>query len=517
MLKKLLTLAALALTVMPVYAQSTVFTVTSTADTAGSTCGSTCTLRQAITAASANPGSTITFNIAGNGVHVIYPLTPLPKLNTPMTIDGTTQPGYNGKPLIVIDGTFTQSQPPFNTSPPYIDLIGINMVGCTGCVVKGLNIRHFGYGGVGILNGGSNVVQGNYIGTDATGTAAAPNLYGVIITNATDNQIGGQTAGLGNLISGNTNDGVNIYGAGATGNRVEGNRIGTNAAGTALLGNQDKGIKIELSSNTLVSGNIIAGSGNTGVFIKAGGTGNNLVNNAIYSNTGLGIDLTASGQPSAGPDGPTANDAGDGDGGPNNLQNYPVLTSAWITTGSIAISGTLDSAASTDYQVQFFASPSCDPSGYGEGQIVLPARTVTTDGGGNAAFNVTLSVVVPNGQHITATATDPQGNTSEFSACIPAQAIDFTQSPARNYYDTTAVKLTWMKVSWAQSYEVQISANPAFPANASETHEITDGKLFYDWTAPPGDGNYYWRVRAKNALGVVSPWSAADSVVVDVP
>lgn len=475
-----------------------------------------CTLREAINAASANPGSTVAFNIAGNSVHVIQPLTPLPQLNTTMTIDGTSQPGYAGTPLIAIDGTNTVSQPPYNAAEHPIDLVGINLVGCTGCVVKGLNIRDFGYGGVGILNGGSNVVQGNFIGTDETGTSAAPNLYGVIITNATDNQIGGQVAGLGNLISGNTNDGVNIYGASATGNKLEGNRIGTNAAGTALLGNQDKGIKIELSSDTLVSGNTIAGSGNTGVFIKAGGTGNNLVNNHIYGNTGLGIDLTASAVSSDGPDGVTANDAGDGDSGPNNLQNYPALTSAFVDATTIVISGTLNSAASTDYQLQFFASAACDPSGNGEGDTVLPARTVTTDAGGNATFSFTLNVAVAKTQFITATATDPQGNTSEFSACIPVQAIDLTQAPARNYFTSTDVKLTWRGVTWATGYQIQIATDKDFKHFVEPGLEASAGSLSYEWTAQ-AEGTYYWRVRAKNAAGTFGLWSAVDSFVVDVP
>jgi hypothetical protein len=309
---------------------------------------------------------------------------------------------------------------------------------------------------------------------------------------------------------------VNIYGASATGNKIEGNRIGTNAAGTALLGNQDKGIKIELSSDTLVSGNTIAGSGNTGVFIKAGGTGNNLVNNHIYGNTGLGIDLTASAVSSDGPDGVTANDAGDGDSGPNNLQNYPALTSAFVDATTIVISGTLNSAASTDYQLQFFASAACDPSGNGEGDTVLPARTVTTDAGGNATFSFTLNVAVAKTQFITATATDPQGNTSEFSACIPVQAIDLTQAPARNYFTSTDVKLTWRGVTWATGYQIQIATDKDFKHFVEPGLEASAGSLSYEWTAQ-AEGTYYWRVRAKNAAGTFGLWSAVDSFVVDVP
>jgi CSLREA domain-containing protein len=497
-------------------------TVNSAADPGNGVCDATeCTLREAITDANLLPDTnTITFNITADN-KTIQPVTPLPQLNTPMIIDGTTQPGYNGKPLIVLDGAATQPQLPANGQGQHIDLIGINMVGCTGCVVRGLNIRNFGYGGVGILNGGSNVVQGNTIGTDATGTTAAPNLYGVIITNSNGNQIGGQTAGLGNVISGNDNDGVNIYGS-SFNNHIEGNRIGTNAAGTALLGNKDKGIKIELSSNTLISGNTIAGNGNpitgktAGVYIKAAGTGNNLVNNRIYSNVGLGIDLTASGQQIDPPDGVTPNDLGDGDGGPNNLQNYPVLTSAFVDASGITIYGTLNSATFADFQLEFFASPTCDPSGNGEGQTVLASRSVTTDETGNVAFTFVLNTAVPKGQFITATATDINGSTSEFSKCIPAQAIDFSQAPARNYFTTPhEVTLTWSRVTWAQSYEVQIATDKAF-THIVKDQVVNDGNTTYTWT-DLDNGTYYWRVQAKNAQGGVSSWSAVDSFMVDVP
>ena len=112
----------------------------------------------------------------------------------------------------------------------------------------------------------------------------------------------------------------------------------------------------------------------------------------------------------------TPNDAGDGDAGANNLQNFPVLTSA--TSGSTTIEGTLNSASNTQFRLEFFANTACDPSGFGEGETFLGSTDVTTDGSGNASFTVTFPATVPVGQFITSTATDPDNNTSEFSQCI---------------------------------------------------------------------------------------------------
>ena len=79
--------------------------------------------------------------------------------------------------------------------------------------------------------------------------------------------------------------------------------------------------------------------------------------------------------------------------------------------------GVLNSAASTSYAVEFFASPTCDPSGFGEGQYFVGQLPVSTNASGAGSFNVAISAV-PVGWFITTTATDPAGNTSEFSACM---------------------------------------------------------------------------------------------------
>ncbi len=128
----------------------------------------------------------------------------------------------------------------------------------------------------------------------------------------------------------------------------------------------------------------------------------------------LGIDLSG--------DKVTPNDPGDPDTGPNELQNFPVLTGVQASGGQTRVSGTLNSIPGKTYHLDFFAGGSCDPSGYGQGEQYLGSAQATTDSGGNASFQATLNARLTGKGVVTATATDPDGNTSEFSACHPYTA-----------------------------------------------------------------------------------------------
>ena len=272
-----------------------------------------------------------------------------------------------------------------------------------------------------------NSVLGNYIGTNAAGTAALPNTIGVVVDNAPSNTIGGSVAGAGNIISGNSSPsaglGVQITGASATGNTFRGNFIGVAANGSSPLGNSSIGVQITAaaSNNTIGGtaageGNIIANNNNIGVAV-ASGTGNRIQNNSIFANLGLGIDL--------GNNGITANDAGDPDTGPNNLQNTPVLTTATASGGSVTVAGTFNSIPSTAFTLQIFANNS--PGTQGQ-TLIASSISVTTDAAGNATFNQTFPAAVTAGQLITATATDAAGNTSEFSSAQPVVPLVVPQS-----------------------------------------------------------------------------------------
>ena len=283
-----------------------------------------------------------------------------------------------------------------------------------------------GNGAPGILvYSGENVtIQGNMIGSDVAGSYAIPNTSGVGVF-GTGVLVGGTGPLEGNLISGNTSSGIWLRDAGSL--TIQGNRVGTRADGTGALGNGNAGIDFNVTTDGL---SVIGGTGSAANTVAFnGGAGMALVSssyveilpNSVHSNVGLGIDL--------GSDGVTLNDAGDGDWGPNYLQNFPVISGVTRGVGDVTIEGALNGEANHDFEIQFYQSSSCDSSGYGEGEIYLGYSGVSTDAGGDAVFNVTLQVTVPDGAFISATATRLEGfwgATSEFSACF--QVIDLDSS-----------------------------------------------------------------------------------------
>ncbi len=271
----------------------------------------------------------------------------------------------------------------------------------------------------------SNVIQNNYVGVAANGSTAIPNaLSGISPQNDSDgNQIG--STGAGNVISGNTNNGVYVVSTTSSANEIEDNLIGRNAADNAAVPNGVVGVELADSVDGVVTSNVIAHSGQDGVQV-ATGTGNEVTENEIHTNGGLGIDLF--------PNGVTANDSGDGDTGPNNRQNFPVVTSAVVDSGGDAtITGTLNSTPSTTFRVEAFSQSGCDASGNGEGEDFVGAVTdVTTDASGDASFEVTAPTGVAAGNAVTTTATKTTGSadTSEFSACKTANGVWVVNSAA---------------------------------------------------------------------------------------
>jgi len=283
------------------------------------------------------------------------------------------------------------------------------------------------------FGGNSNIVQGNLIGTDVTGTRVLGNGGSGVSVGGNDNTIGGTSPGARNVISAN---GAGIAINGARRSVVQGNLIGTAMDGISDLGNRLFGIGIAFgaSDNSIGgisngAGNIIAFNGGEGVLSHVGqnpccaaaGINNAILSNSIFSNDSLGIDLAPGLLPLI--KGVTPNDSGDGDTGPNNLQNFPVLTSAIGAPGSTTIEGTLNSTSNTQFRIELFVNSACDSRGHGEGETFIGSPMVTTDGSGDAFFSFVHPNTVPSGSFITATATDPNGNTSEFSRCVQVVAI----------------------------------------------------------------------------------------------
>jgi hypothetical protein len=262
-----------------------------------------------------------------------------------------------------------------------------------------------------------NVIQGDLIGTDLSGNAAIPNgSDGVQLVNTHSNVVGGGTSPESrNVIAGNLGSGVNIIGSAA--NTVAGNSIGVGLGGWAL-GNQGDGMRITASSSfNMIGGtdptaaNLIAYNGGNGVTVGADTTdesiGNSILENSIVSNGKLGIDL--------GNDGPTPNTPGGPHSGANLLQNHPVIASAVSSASSTLVTGSLNSTPGMTFQLEFFANPTANASGYGEGKTYLGTTSVTTDASGNASIVFTAPTSVTPGYFISSTATDSADNTSEFS------------------------------------------------------------------------------------------------------
>lgn len=296
-----------------------------------------------------------------------------------------------------------------------------NVIGAAGA---GNVIGANGQDGVAILFPDSEgcIVQGNRIGVTADGASAVPNLGNGIQVNSARALVGGTGAGEGNHISGNTNCGVSIVGGGVAGIRVYGNLIGTDGAGTNALGNGSHGIHIWSGAASNAVGGAGASSRNTIAF--NGGDGvrigenefdvqaerNTVAGNIIHGNRGLGIDLM--------PAGPTPNDAGDLDAGPNGLQNFPVLTVATGSSGSVHIEGHLAAIAGQTYLIDFFGGQTLDPSGHGEGERPLGSTYVTLPGAGVEYFTNSFAVPPPLLSYVSATATridGLNGETSEFA------------------------------------------------------------------------------------------------------
>lgn len=270
----LLLVGALSLRVSAASAQTT-FIVNSTDDVDDGSCdGVHCSLREAITAANTTAGPTlIEFDIAGAGPHTISPLSELPGVVDSVTIDGTTEPDFAGTPVIELDG--------INAGMAQ----GLLIVG-DGNTVRGLAVGGFEVNGVEISVGATgNVIEGNYIGTDVTGSVAHGNGNAGILLGAGDNTVGGTTAAARNVISGNI-EGVTIVNSDEGGNTVLGNYIGTDATGGAAVPNNSVGVLL-LSSGNIVGGstegarNVISGNTINGIDIGPGVTGTVVEGNYI--------------------------------------------------------------------------------------------------------------------------------------------------------------------------------------------------------------------------------------------
>ncbi len=299
--------------------------------------------------------------------------------------------------------------------------IGGNAALGAGNVISGNSLD-----GVEIRNSGANgnVLVGDLIGLNAMGNALGNGRTGVQIYNNSGNTVGGSSPALRNVISSNSADAVDVFGLGAFSNVILGNDIGTDPTGTTARANGGVGVALFSSAhgNTIGgalpgSGNVISGNSGAGVSVLGSqAVGDSILGDLIFANGTIGIDL--------GGDGATPNHPGGAVSGPNSLQNHPVLTSAYSTPMTTILGGTLDSLPNSSFRVEMFAGP---PGG--GSSVFLGFATVATGGSGHGSFSFQTAFRVDPGWVVTATATDSSGDTSEFSApATVSQTTDVTSS-----------------------------------------------------------------------------------------
>ena len=418
------------------------------------------------------------------GVCAINPISALPGITEAVTIDGFTQPGSSpntnpvGQGLNAVLGIWLEGATnsftgllldadnvivrglaigPFDHGLEATNHDGIKVIGCyigtdpSGGGIAGNNEGIYAHLATNLIIGGTDpadrnlisgnnshgvfldtcagaVVQGNLIGSDALGSSSVGNGdFGLEATSAVDadTTIGGP--GAGNLISGNINVGLRVAVGAGSAVTVQGNVIGTDVTEAAFLGNGAYGTilasKLLFGGTGAGEGNHVAFNGFAGVTVPSGITGVTIRGNRIHGNgsaagwNNLGIDL--------GDDHvPTPNDPGDAD----DIQNFPVIASATPGAGTTEIQGVLHAKPSTLYALDFYAHRNClvFPRAWVEGGATyLGAGQVTTDGSGNGPFDVVVPVQIMANQDVGATATAPDGSTSEF-----AQRLPFSSDPA---------------------------------------------------------------------------------------
>ncbi len=413
----------------PVLAASHVFVVRSTSDqpdrrvgdgvcdASRSSATRVCTLRAAIMEANASPDTDrIRFAIAGgtDSWKTIRPASALPIITAPLIIDGTTQKGArvntavagtSARMRVVLDGSRAGSVPGLQATARV--------------TIRGLAISRFARGIQ--LSGGADGsrILGDFIGVDRTGKLDLGNSGSGILVNARGVRIGSAVRAERNLISGNGSAGVSL-GIAARGAVIQGSLIGTARDGQRAVPNDGSGIFVTGSSGHLIGGqfagqgNVIRSNRGAGVDIIAIRSPSldltprnvQVLGNSISRNSGLGIDL--------GGDGVTRNDrVPDPDGGPNRLQNRPVVTSAVIGASNTRIMGTLASGRKRAYRIELFQSDAGDA----EGRAFLGSVGVRTHRDGTTTWSFRPGAGLAAGTIITATATDiTRQETSEFSA-----------------------------------------------------------------------------------------------------
>jgi hypothetical protein len=411
-----------------------------TCDDGTGSCTSRAALEEtnALANASAGPDE-IHFDISGSGPHTIQPQSALPDVTDPVVVDGSTEPDFSGDPVVAIDGSG------LGTGTNLLNL----ETGSDGSSVLALSLINGPSLGL-FARTDSNRVDGCWIGLAPDGTVAGITSWG-FRTFGSSNQIGDPN-GSGNVIVG-AGTGIDLAG-GASNNTVQNNLIGEPPSGTAAGNNRGIDVTSSFGDET---GNTIGGIGpNEGNLVAHNAKGillpdddveHTIRGNRIFDNDGLGIDLADDGQ--------TANDAGDGDDGANRLQNFPEIQSADYDAGTDEVTVTYQvpsdpnasgsGASAYDLAIDFYRADADDEEGeayLGTDTYAASDYNTSTSGPDPKTVTFTPQASVTRDDHVVATATDANGNTSEFSAQSQQLPVDLTSLEATQAGDGT-VELTW--------------------------------------------------------------------------
>jgi titin len=364
------------------------------------------------------------------------------------------------------------------------NLVGSDVDGISDTLERNLISGNVG-SGMRIQGSGSdyNQVTGNYIGTNVSGNAALPNNIGVSIDEqAYQTHIGPSlNPDFGNLISGNTNDGIYIGGDSDT-TQIWHNRVGLDYLGTSPLGNGRNGIYLTSGAfDSDIYNNFIAHNSGAGIFMAtAAGSGNYYSGNRIFNNGGLGVDLA--------PQGVNPNDPGDADSGPNDLMNYPVFTSLETDGSWMSFEGTLNSVPDTTFQVTAYTVESCDPSGYGEGggesgETNTATLTVKTDSSGMGVIAYAFG-----GYDATRPYMVLSTGLSEFSKCELIEIVEEVDMPRLSIADAAQDEgnsgSNWM------DFEVTLDRTATITVSVS--YILTEGSALFDEDLQVSTGTVYF-------------------------
>jgi len=522
----------------PFVGQQSTWQVTSNADSGANT------LRDTITSAVGDTTSLrryIVFNTIDN--NTIITSSDLPAITQPVTIDGTTAPGYSSAPVLTVQGFSTSS----------LTDHGIRLTSTAGCVIRGLALVNHGVG-ILITNGLSHTIAGNYIGVTTSGTTALSNDIGVHVSGATGCTIGGTTSSDRNVISGNSLNGIRSSNHSSS-LTIQGNYIGTTSSGNAGLGNGD-GIALQSAASTLIggtsagAGNVISGNGGNGIlstttpdvsiygnFIGVGADGTTALGNGeegvlqnggarmtigattatagnTISHNSAGVNvLTQSDSLSVRGNAMTGNANGGVSVGGSVVQPAPVVTAAVISNTNLTITFSLSSnSISHTTQSMQLDLYDADSASAAQGKLYRASSPCYSGSSLNnqawsagSGYSGGYQFVLIATSYYDANCTTPGDGSSSNTAKITASTVSAPTNVVAMATGTSTAMISWTAASGATSYEIwRSSLNSAYGLAGT-----SNGTTFGDSGLSPNT-TYLYKVKAVYTGGT-SDYSSLDA------